>query len=463
MFAPEIWFMRIRINLLAVLLCGVLVLGVPRLTGGMFGISIPANYGNWFANMGKLYLEHQHYLAKAREIMVVALTVSQTVKALENMDGATREEFVSRWRRNARTILQANILFQLDQEFFDGNEGVTVLLSDVLGIRRVGESYTLDPGNMKVLGLSILANEDWVSDFNTGRVPLLPTYLVTKSAFDLAANEALSDQKRFAFSPFGKKLTYTISNGIWERILANPMAFLNCAGFSPCWSPFGRQWTWPEMEENMFGRGDLHSPLPLADELLYEGEQIRDMDPYIHRRLSAHLWRKMGLELKEKLDRLYVHLQKSHRDLVGAVHDVENLVKFVQQSMAPLDSWDSLGNANLASVIATGLSLSGGGTTAQMAKFRSFIDGMIAKKIDVVLQRTREVQTRVDFLLHIVKDLKDQIAGYRGGRRRQTYQRWFYQQTGNVATEMVSIQPAALMNRNHYLLSTKIKGVVGEP
>lgn len=449
-FAPEQVLLCAKVNCRSLLLLLMLMVApvatAPRAAAGMFGISIPANYGQWFTSIYQLYLNNQELIANARKLYTAYLAVSNSIDALEGLGAQDRETFTNRWRRNMRVLLESQIWFELDQHVFDGRTSVNQLLQEVLGLTFDEEGRAaIDPSRMEMLAIHISGDRDyWENLFLDAPVPDFPTWLVTDQEFMETTSVYLDRQEDMAFSSFQDQMKQQTAQRILEEVADNPLLYLLCDGRTTCYSPFNIDgergevvWTWDQMLENMYGRDiPLHHPMPLPDELAAaDGVTISDYGPYLHRRVCAAVWRAMGREFKDKLAWAHLSLSKRANEINAAVNDINNLVMFLEDLVTPLEDWTPQSEGHAAMLIATSLSISADGWAEAQAKSESFLHGVIRKRMDAAVNRSRRVQQQLMDTNRIFTNLLDQIAKVEGKKSRHALVDGFVNRNFAATTE----------------------------
>jgi hypothetical protein len=430
MFFPERFLLCTTLNFrntfIAIFLAISPIIFMPKATAGMFGISIPANYGKWFTQIYQLYLDNQDLIANARKLYTAYLTVSNTIDALEGLNSSDRATFTTRWRRNMRVLLETQIYFAIDEEIFQGRASVNQLLQEIVGLDFDDDgNATVNPNLIQALGIHIAGDRGyWEDAFLNARVPDFPTWFITDQEYVATTNRYLDRQEHLAFSSFRKQLKRAVSERILEDVARDPLLFLLCNGKSPCYSPFnfdaltaGVQWSWDQMLANMYDRSlPLHNPMPLEGELeVADGLTVSDYEQYLHRRVSSAVWRAMGEELKTKLTKTHLAFSRRCNEINAAVYDVQNLAKLLEDLVNPLDSFEpDASGSNVATLIATSLSISADGWAEEQAKMNSFFHGRISKKIETALSRAKEVKQKLLDTNQVFTSLLDQIAEVEG-------------------------------------------------
>jgi len=391
---------------------------------GLFGISIPANYGTWFTNIHQLYLDHQELIANARKLYTAALGITSALDALEGIDGNDQAAFRNRWRKNLRVMLEAQIWFEVDERFMEGDQSVNQLVQDLLGLQLDGEGRAaIDPASIQTLALSLTADrQQWSQTLASAPIPNLPEWLVTEEDFANVMREFIDRPIELAYESPREWMARAATKRFFDKVSQNPLAYVECSGRSPCWSPFGLgeatppERDWPEMLKLMYDQSQpLHSVLPLPSERGVFGGEAVDIDQYLHRRVCAALWLSLGASLEEKLTRLHAFFQRRCRDLMVATHDIQFLVRFLQNSVTPLSEWKVGESTTLALILATALSIDADGAAKTQGKMKSWVDGFVAKKAKIALDRAKEVKERLTALNAIFKELLEQIAKAREG------------------------------------------------
>ncbi|CAM2009610.1 hypothetical protein [Acanthopleuribacter pedis] len=430
-FAPERIVLGATLNyrrlLLLLLLCCVPVATAPRAVAGMFGISIPANYGRWFTSIYQLYLNNQELIANARKLYTAYLAVSNSIDALEGLGAQDRETFTNRWRRNMRVMLESQIWFELDQHVFEGRDSVNELLQSVLGLTfdEAGRA-SIDPSRMEMLAIHIAGDRDyWENLFLDAPTPRFPAWFVTDQEFRETTSVYLDRQEEMAFSSFRDHMKEAVAQRILQDVADNPLLYLLCDGKTTCYSPFNFEgengqvvWRWDQMLENMFATNiPLHDPMPLPGELeAADGVTISDFEQYLHRRVCAAVWRAMGREFKEKLARAHLSLSKRANEINAAVNDINSLVVFLEDLVTPLEDWTPESSGHAAMLVATSLSISADGWAEEQAKQESFLHGVIRKRMDAAINRSMHVQRKLMDVNAVFTNLLDQIAKAEGKR-----------------------------------------------
>ncbi len=429
--------LALPINYFRIALC-LLALLVPAWTAapsvaGMFGVSIPANYGQWFTSIYQLYVKNQELVANARRLYTTYLSVTQTLDALEGM-GSARDAFTDRWERNVRVLLQANIYWQLDEQIMDGSFDVRALLRQLFGIDFQDDRVSIRPELINLATIAIAADEDKWSQYLIGQgEPVFPTWFAPDDLLRAMADQFLTEQARNAYTSLGRDFQREASRRVYEQILQNPMLYLACGDHDPCWSPFADfsggaavARSWEEMLEMMYDRShELHDPLPIDGELETNELTLASYDQYLHRRVCSAVWLALGREIKDKVHKVAHSFSRKRYEISAAIADAQYLARFLQDVLQPLDSWEPGGGTSLAAVFATSFLLDADGESKALAKSKSWIDGMINKKLAVVLERAEEVGEQIDeYIVIFERILGDIEAAQSRGRPPGHYRRW---------------------------------------
>lgn len=413
------------------LVAGVIIMGMQTMEskGDMFGIEIPANYGQWFTTIKNLYLKNQHVITKAREMYVAYLAVSNTIDALEELNEQDKQTFKTRWRNNLRVLLETQIWFQVEQAMFEGDNGVNQLLQGVLGLQFNADGQaTIAPETMEAFSLTIAGDSDyWRDIFLNSSAIVWPRWFYTGQDYVQTVLPYLQSPAEKAFCNLARELQANVSARIYDEVQEHPLMFLSCAGYDPCWSPFnwdsgsaGVVWTWEEMLDNMYRRSNaLHAIGPLKGELVFSGQHVVDFDQYIHRRLCSAVWRAMGRELLDKIRELRLYFGKRRYEIRACIHDVEYLCRFLQDATSPVDSWNT--SSGSVTKFALALTLGASGKSEEYAKFRSFIDGAIKNKLEIALDRAKECEVKLAETDALFMDLLNQIDAAQGRGRDNRY------------------------------------------
>jgi len=432
MFCPEKIILTCRLRFSSCcLLLGILAMlaGSPAARAGWLGISIPANYGNWFTSIYKLYLQNQDLIANARKLYTAYLTVSNTIDALEGFNEASKNQIKQRWRTNMQTLLATQILFQVDQSLLESNQmSTSELLTQILGLTIDEQgNVAISPELVEMAAISLTADGDyWADQFAQARRPALPGWFVTQEEFGQRYQPFLDDQVGHAFKDFNEDLAETISNRIMADVGANPLLYLTCDGRADCWSPFNfdasgsRVWSWDEMSAMMFDpHHEIHSPLPLDGELELSpnGSRITNYDQYLHRRVCSLVWRSMGRELDHKLRSFHRSYRKRCREILTLVHDIDFLAAIIENSIGAVEDLSHQGGGGSAAmIIATALDISAGGKADDQAKMTSYISGYLNKKLTAAKERALKVKQRLLEQDQLFVNLHDQIKAQRATR-----------------------------------------------
>ncbi len=425
MTAPDVWLLSRRwpVARPAFIVLFWIYLGylAAPTRAGLFGISVPANYGTWFTNIHQLYLSHQDLVANARALYTAYLAVSSALDALEGMNAADQQAFRARWRRNLQVMLEAQVWFEIDAAATGGDRSVNQLVQQLLGLRLDGEGRAaVDPASIRTLALSLTADRQrWAQALAGAPPPRLPEWLATEADRRRITREFVERPVALAFESYRARLAEAATQRFFDAVRQNPLAYVECSGRAPCWSPFNLGASaapardWPEMLALMYDRGHpLHAPLPLPEERAGDGAAL-DVAQYLHRRVCAALWRTLGMALRDKLARFHALFQRRCRDLQVAVRDIQFLVRFLQDSVTPLSEWPTGDASALALVAATAMSVNAGGLAKAQGRMRSWVDGYLAKKAAIALDRAREVKERVKALDALFADLLAQIDAVR--------------------------------------------------
>jgi hypothetical protein len=288
--------------------------------------------------------------------------------------------------------------------------------------------------------------------------------------FAEVVRETLSDQSHNGYNDVIGTIRREASDRIYQRITSNPMLYLNCAGFEPCWTPFydpaasgetPLAWSWEEMLELMFDHShELHDPMPLPGEVVYDGSRAVEYDQYLHRRLCSAVWRALGQEIKEKIMAVHHSFAKRRQEIQAAVADVRYLSRYIQNLIEPLDNWAVGDGISLAKIFATSFKINADGVAQRLAEAKSFIDGMINKKLAIVLERAEEVGEQVDgYLVLFDKIRSDIITAEKEGRPPRSYRHLIFDPRPAASSLMRSPKPLGyLLNcpRGFRIVSHKV-------
>lgn len=380
-----------------------------RVNGGIFGISIPANYGQWFGQIYQIYMDNQDLITNARRAYMAYQSVSDSVNGLKEMGLGDQEVFKDRWRRNMQALLASQIWFAVDEAVWDGPNGTAnQLVTELLGLR-FGEDgrVAIDPNLIQGLALQLTADRSyWEQVFLNTEIPTLPSWFMTRTEYYTVSWEYVNNQTALAYTSFKQALQDRIHTRIMEDLAQNPTWFLSCESSNEdCYSPFSfaatsgvpvPTWSWDETVAMMFDRNHpVHNPNPLPGELVLDGNLIVAYDAYFHRRVCSVVWRQMGIELREKLTRVHSAFRAKCHELNAAIYDVEYLVKFLEDSMTPLMNWDPSSDNGMAMTLATALDIMAGGAVEEQATRTSFFQGGIRMRLNAALTRSREVKRRL--------------------------------------------------------------------
>lgn len=418
-------YSRIFSSLLLIFLC----FAVPSARGGIFGISIPANYGKWFTQIYQIYLDNQDLIANARKLYTAYKRVSNSIDALEGLVGDDKEAFKERWQRNMRVLLETQIWFQVDQSVWgEDQNGINEVLTNLLGLQfDENGNVSMDPSLIGMIGLQAVGDESyWRDHFDTAQVPELPLWLITEEIYEKTLRGVLSNQSGRAWRDMSSLASFWLRTEVSHNISRDPLTYLDCSRRSTCYSPFnfsgdgsGLTYTWEEMLRNMYDRSiPLHNPHPLEGELDFQGAVIRNFDNYLHRRISSAVWLGMGEDLLKKVKRVHASFTKKCNEINGVIYDIQNLVRLIESLLTPLDGWDTTTDS-ISMIIATSLSITGDGAADEMAKRESFFNGVIKKKLDVALERSASVKTKLSDSNAIFANLIKQIEGVKTTRNKQ--------------------------------------------
>jgi len=427
-FCPILWVLSVPINfqVLSVRVAPFLLffMLISRSFGGIFGISVPANYGQWFTSIYQTYLGNQDLITNARRAYTAYLAVSNAVDALGELDGATREEFTTRWRRNMRVMLETQLWFEVDESLWGGGEvggAVGEVLTDLLGLSfdETG-NVSINPSLIETLAIKVGTDADyWEQRFLDTSMPILPDWFFSRAVYLDVSGDFLSNQTGMAFESFQQALRDRMTTELLTMVSSNPLWFLSCEDKSPCYSPFNFyqgssgdevSWSWSEMLANMYDTSlPLHSVNPLPGELVYEGRFISEYGQYLHRRVCSMVWREMGRELKSKLTKLHSSFVTKCNEINATIYDIQDLVKFMEDVMVGAEEWDATASGGLGMLIATALSINADGAAEEHAKRESFFRGTIQKRMTLALERTKEVKEKLNQTNALFTNLIDQM------------------------------------------------------
>jgi len=461
-----------RINFTRVFLT-VLVLTLPTigsvsLFGGMFGISIPANYGKWFTSIYNLYVQNQDLIMNARKLYTTYLSVTQAIDALEGF-GEAREIFQDRWETNVRVLLEANIYWTLDEDILEGSFDVRSLLRQLFGVDFDDDQVTIKPELINLATVAIVGDPSKWSSFLIDHGPGFGSWFAPDDLLRAMANEYLGDQARYAYTNMGRKYQERVKQLVYERIVDNPMAYLLCDDQEyPCWSPFfspeGTAWSWDQMLIHMYDySSDLHQPFPLDDEVTSSGT-LADYDAYLHRRVCSAVWKALGYEIKDKVESVHRSFARKRFQISAAIADAQYLARFLQDVLYPLDNWNPTTNTSLAKTFATSFLIDADGGSKEISKARAWLDGVIDKKIDIVLTRAEEVGQQMDSYLTVFQRVLDDIEKSEKRGHRSRGSRWFLNpQTHAWSLYHSNRPPASLINETPAFkdMANRVREAVG--